>query len=120
MPQHFRTKIWQLVLPDEWRASSGRSGDELVSFWNPGGVGILTVLVSAETKAPPRSGNQRAFSGKLKGQTFEFLGGDAFARHWTLLCGSQWIHVYYSCAAKNVEVERRDVDEILQSISEAT
>ena len=80
---------------------------------------MLTVLASAQFEAPPRNGKGRAFNGKLKGQTFEFTGGNLFARHWMLLCGSQWIHVHYSCGAKNSELDRADVDQILQSMSEA-
>jgi hypothetical protein len=78
-----------VVLPDGWRVASGR-GDELVTFWNPEGVGTLTVMTLDENNAPPRNGN-REFTGKLQGRTYDFLGADLFARHWTLLCGSQWI-----------------------------
>jgi hypothetical protein len=70
-------------------------------------------------KAPPRNGPGKEFSGKLRGRTFDFSDGDLFARHWTLLCGGQWLYVHYSCAAKNAEFERAEVDEILQSISES-
>jgi len=116
MPHIYRTNLWQVALPDGWRASSG---DELVTLWNPEGVGKLTVISIADIKAPPRNGQGREFTGKLEGQTYDFSGGDLFARHWTLLCGGQWIYVRYSCATKNAELERATVDEILQSISEA-
>ena len=117
MPQFHRTKLWQLVLPDGWRAKGGR-GDELVTFWNPEGVGTLAVITLEENKAPPRTASQQ-FNGRLHGRTFEFSGGDLITRHWALLCGGQWLYAYYSCAAKNAQFERAEVDEILQSISEA-
>ncbi len=75
-------------------------------------------MTRTENGAPPRGGQGQAFSGKLQGKTYEFPGTDLFARHWTLLCGDQWIYVRYSCAAKNAELERTEVDQILQSISE--
>ena len=115
MPHLHRTKLWQVALPNGWRVSSG---DELVTLWNPGGVGTLTVITIAENKAPPRNGQGREFRGRLQGQTYDFSGGDRFARHWTLLCGGQWIYVRYLCATKNAELERAEVNEILQSLSE--
>ena len=117
MPQLHRAKLWQVVLPDGWRVKSG-GGDELVTFWNPEGVGTLAVITLDQNKAPPRNGPGHEFSGKLKGRTFDFTGGDLFARHWTLLCGGQWLYVRYSCAPKNAELEREEVDEILHNISE--
>jgi hypothetical protein len=115
MPHVHRTKLWQVALPDDWRASSGEA---LVTLWNPEGVGTLIVLTTDENKAPPRHGQAQEFTGKLRGRTFEFSGGDRFWRHWTLLCGSQWIYVRYSCAAKNADSERLRVDEIVRNISE--
>jgi hypothetical protein len=120
MPQHFHTKIWQVVLPDSWRVSGDRHSDELVTLWNPEGVGQLRVIVTTGTKAPPRHGNGRSFTGKLQGKTFELSAGALFVRNWALLCGSDWIYVRYSCAMKNAEIERAEVDEIVQSISEAS
>jgi len=117
MAQLHRAKLWQVVLPDGWRVKSA-GGDELVTFWNPEGVGTLAVITLDQNKAPPRNGPDHEFSGKLKGRTFDFTGGDLFARHWTLLCGGQWLYVRYSCATKNAELERAEVDEILHSISE--
>jgi hypothetical protein len=116
MPYVHRTKLWQVTLPDAWRVGGG---GPLITIWNPEGVGTISVLSTDENKAPPRNGRGKEFSGKLRGITFDFSGSDLFARHWTLLCGDQWLYVHYSCAAKNAEFERAEVDEILQSISEA-
>jgi len=80
---------------------------------------MLTVLTTDENKAPPRNGNAKEFIGMLQGRTFETSSVDRFSRHWTLLCGGQWIYVRYSCATKNAESERVRVDEIVRSISEA-
>ena len=116
MPDVFRTKQWQVTLPKGWR---GRGSGPLVILWNPQGVGTINVLSNIGNEAPSRTGNGREFTGKLIGRTFEHTARNLFARHWMLLCGGQWIHVHYSCAAKNSEIDRADVDEILQSISEA-
>jgi hypothetical protein len=116
MPQPHRTKQWQVILPDGWRVKSG-PGDELVIFWNPQGIGTLAVITLDENKAP-RNGQGQEFCGKVQGRTYEISSADLFVRHWTLLCGGQWIYVRYSCATKNAGLERAEVDEILQSISE--
>jgi hypothetical protein len=113
MPHVYRTKLWQATLPDGWRAT-GRP--ELVTIWNPEGVGQLRVLAVEECQAPPRTGNGQEFNGKLQGRTYDYSHG---SRHWTLLCGHQWIYVTYSCARENVELERAQIDEILQSFAEA-
>ena len=113
MPYVHRTKLWQVTLPDAWRVGGS---SPLITIWNPEGVGTINVLSTDENKAPPRNGRGKEFSGKLRGITFGTSGGN---RHWILLCGDQWLYVHYSCAAKNAEFERAEVDEILQSISEA-
>jgi len=77
---------------------------------------MLTVLAVNNCEPPPRNDQGRDFVGKLRGRTYDFSTG---ARHWTLLCGSQWIYVSYICATKNSELERAQIDEILQSLSEA-
>ena len=118
MSQLFRTTVWQVVLPDKWQAGTGET-DELVKLWNPEGVGSLTVISRADNNPPPRDSRAKDFCGKLQGKALEFSGGSSFARHWSLLCGGQWIYIRYSCAAQNSEIERGDVDAILRNISEA-
>ncbi len=120
MSQHFHTKKWQVVLPDSWRTRSGRNDDKFVTLWNPEGVGQLRVITTSETKTPSLNGWSREFTGKLQGKIFELSAGNLFVRNWALLCGSDRIYVRYSCATKNAEVERAEVDEIVQSISEAS
>jgi hypothetical protein len=117
MQQLYRTKLWEAILPDGWRAKS--CGDEYVTLWNPEGVGTLTVFTRNENDAPPRNSKGKSFNGKLHGTSFDYSGDDLFGRHWCLLCGGQWLYAHYSCAAKNAERERAEVDEILQSISES-
>lgn len=114
MPYVHRTELWQVILPDGWRAGGG---GPLVTIWNPEGVGTITVLSADGNKAPPETGKGQEFAGKLVGRTFEHNAKDLFARHWHLLCGDRWIYVRYSCAAKNAAAERAEVDEILRSIS---
>jgi hypothetical protein len=112
MPHIYRTKLWQVTLPDGWRVTGG---PELVTIWNPEGVGQLRVLAIDECKAPPKNAQGHDFTGKLQGRTYDFSSG---ARHWTLMCAGQWIYVKYSCATKNAELERAQIDEILRSVSE--
>jgi hypothetical protein len=116
MAEVYRTKLWQVTLPNGWRA---RESGPLVTLWNPRGVGTVNVLGNIESKAPSRAANGREFTGKLMGRTFEHAASDLFARHWFLLCGDHWIHVHYFCATKNASLERAEVDEILQSISKS-
>jgi hypothetical protein len=115
MPYVHRTKLWQVTLPDAWRAGGG---GPLVTIWNPEGVGTISVLSTDENKAPPRSGTGKEFRGKLIGRAFEHKAREHFARHWHLLCGDRWIYVTYFCSARNAASERAEVDEILRSISE--
>jgi hypothetical protein len=118
MPQLFRTKLWQLEFPDKWSVRAGQNYQH-VTFWNPEGVGQLTVLTTDGNKAPPRDGPHTDFHGRIHGKSHEHSGSQLFARHWTLMCGEQWIYVRYSCAAKNADLERTEVDRILQTISES-
>ncbi len=114
MPYVYRTQLWQVTLPDGWRA---HVCDPLVTLWDPHGVGTINVLSNIGNKAASRTGNGREFVGNLTGRTIEHTGGNIFARHWFLLCGDQWIHVHYFCAPKNAALEHAEVDEILQSMS---
>jgi hypothetical protein len=113
MPHIHRTKLWQATLPDGWCV---KRGPELVTIWNPRGVGQLNILAVEQCQPPPRTGNGQEFNGKLQGRTYDSPSG---ARHWTLLCGQQWIYVTYCCAKKNGELERAQIDEILQSFGQA-
>jgi len=117
MPRLYETKLWQLQLPDAWSVSD-RCGQELVTFFRPDGVGKLTVL-TADAETPLRGRQGEEFVGRLSGRTFAFTYGDSFSRTWALSCRGQRLWVRYTCAAKNAELERLEVDEILQSISEA-
>ncbi len=96
MSQRFRGKVWQVLLPDGWRASSG--GDDvikLVWLWNPEGVGQIRVLSRIEKEAPLLGDRGEDFHGNLRGQTHEHSGRTIFTRHWTLFCRNQRIHVTY-------------------------
>jgi hypothetical protein len=87
-----------------------------MTIWNPKGVGTLNLLAVEECQAPSRTGNWHEFSGKLQGRTYDSPSG---ARYWKLLCSGRWIDVIYLCTRENAELERAQIDEILQSLAEA-
>jgi hypothetical protein len=118
MPRLYETKLWRLQLPDTWSAEDG-CGHELVSFFRPDGVGLLRVL-TAEEQSPVQDGPGEHFHGHLSGKTWAATHGDRFIRTWALSCRGQRLWVKYSCSAANAELERSEVDGMLQSISEAT
>ena len=115
MTRLYQTKVWQLQIPDAWSVRDG-GGHELVTFFRPDGVGMLTVLTTDEQ--PPtgtRDGTIRSlFPDDSRGSTL----GARHWRAWTLSCRGRKVFVRYSCAAHNAELERAEVDEIVQSISE--
>jgi len=116
MPHLYETKLWRLQLPDTWSVSD-RCGQELVTFFRPDGVGLLTVWTAGEQSPAPGSHGEE-FLGQLSGRTYKATHGDRFSRTWALSCHGQRLWVRYTCSAKNAELERLEVDEILHSISE--
>jgi hypothetical protein len=116
MPRRYQTKIWQLQIPDAWKVRDG-GGQELVTFFRPDGVGMLTVLTADEQQ--PAIGGVRMFSAPLPDAARESEYGTSHSRTWTLLCRGRKVYVRYTCAALNAESERSDIDEIVQSISES-
>lgn len=88
-----------------------------MTLFRPDGLGILTVLTD-EGQPNTHEGKLEEFRGQLRGTTWSLAGADRFTRHWNLRCGSRRLLIMYSCAAKNADLERSQVDEILQSISE--
>jgi hypothetical protein len=36
------------------------------------------------------------FAGRLRGKSYELASGGRYTRFWKLLCGSEWISVFYS------------------------
>ena len=120
MPHLYETKLWRLQLPDTWRVRDG-CGQELVTFFRPDGVGILRVHSGfiADVQVPIQGRQGEEFQGRLSGRTLAGTDGDTFSRTWALSCRGQRLWVRYTCSAKNAELERLEVDEILQSICEA-
>jgi hypothetical protein len=117
MPRFYETKLWRLQLPDTWSVSD-RCGQELVTLFRPDGVGLLTVL-TAEEQSPVQRSHGEEFQGRLSGRIYEATYGDRFSRTWALSCRGHRLWLRYTCSAQNAELERLEVDEILQSISEA-
>ena len=118
MARLYETKLWRLELPDTWSVRES-CGQELVTLFRPDGVGILCVL-SVDEQASLTNDHGERFSGFLTGKTYETTHGDKFTRRWALSCCGQKLVVRYSCSAKNAELERLEVDEIVRSISEAS
>jgi hypothetical protein len=117
MPRHYQTKVWQLQIPDAWTVKDG-GGQELVTLYRPDGVGMLTVLTADEQQpATVRGGG--TFRSPSPDEARESKHGTRYTRTWTLLCRGRKVYVRYSCAAHNAELERSDIDAIVQSISES-
>src|SRR6202142_2888219 len=114
MPRVYKTKIWQLQIPDAW-AVRDHSEPQLVTFFRPDGVGLLTVLTTEE---PVQTGTGEDFRGRLPGKTWTTRSRDKIWRTWSLSCRKRRLYVRYTCAAKNAGLEDSEVDEILQSIEE--
>jgi hypothetical protein len=117
MPRLYQTKIWQLQMPDAWAVRDDHE-QELVTFFRPDGVGLLSVLTT-EQSPPRQNGNREDFRGKLPGTMWTTKGSDRIWRAWSLSCRGQRLFVRYTCAAKNAGLEDLEVDEILQSIEES-
>jgi hypothetical protein len=79
---------------------------------------MLTVM-TIEEKSQVENGNQKAFRGRLSGVAWTSRYGSTFSRTWSLACRGQRLLVKYSCAASHAELERSEVDAILQSIEES-
>jgi hypothetical protein len=117
MRRQYRTKIWQLQLPDKWNASDA-SGEEFVTFFRPDGLGMLTVLTTDDPELATAERNEIVRE-PLPDEGREFEYGTNHSRTWMLRCRGRKILVHYSCAAKNKDSERAEIDEIVRSISES-
>jgi hypothetical protein len=117
MTRRYQTRFWQLQIPDTWKVGDG-AGQELVTFFRPDGVGMLTVLTTEEQQ-PANVGSERIFRGLLPDAARESEYGTSFSRTWTLFCRGRKVYVRYTCAAHNSQSERSEIDEIVQSISES-
>ena len=116
MPRVYQTKLWQLQVPEAWSVE-GDKEQRLVTFFRPDGVGLLRVLTD-DGQPPEQEGQRDDFRGRLPGTTWSSAGGDRYMRYWSLRCRGCRLLISYTCAAKNADLERSEVDDILQSISE--
>ena len=117
MPRVYQTRLWQLQVPEAWSVEADRE-QKLVTLFRPDGVGLLRVLAD-EGAATMQDGGREEFRGRLAGTTWSSVGADRYMRYWSLRCRGCRLLVSYTCAAKNADQERAELDEILQSISEA-
>lgn len=117
MPRNYQTKFYRLQMPDAWQVHGGHS-QMVVTLFRPDGVGMLTIL-TVEEQQPASRGSDRVSPGLLPITAREFRYGTNFSRSWTLLCQGHKVYVRYSCTASFADLERSEVDEIVQSISES-
>jgi hypothetical protein len=119
MAQLYQTKIWQVRLPDGWKAR--KLYFDGATLFKPDGIGEISVLVSPQDSEYPKgnSATTEQFTGKLRGCTMIHNGKGTFNRFWWLSCKGRVLVVSYSCAPSFSEVERHEVDEILQSMEES-
>ncbi len=115
MPRNYQTKFYRLQMPDAWQVWGG--GQQFVTLFRPDGVGKLTLL-TVEEQQPAALGGDRMSPSPLPVTPREFRIGTNFSRSWTLLCRGHKVYVRYSCTAAFADLERSEVDEIVQSISE--
>ena len=117
MPRLYQTKTWKLRIPDAW-AFRDDPKQQLVTFFRPDGVGLLTVLTTDQS-AQGQNAKGEDFCGRLRGKMWTTKGSDRIFRGWSLSCCDRWLYVHYTCAAKNAGLEDAEVDAILQSIEES-
>jgi hypothetical protein len=116
VPRIHRTKTWQVEIPEGWKVEGS---DEAAMLYKPDGVGTLMVF-STEQSGAAESTTAPPFSGRLSGTVRSTTAGGDFRRTWTLACRGQMLFARYQCALKNAQVEVSQIDQIMQSISEAT
>ena len=117
MRRQYQTKTWQLELPEEWKVSD-TAGHEFVTLFRSDGVGMLTILTTDDSELASAEGD-RIIHEPLPDDGRESTYGTSYSRTWLLRCRDRKLLVRYSCAAKNAEAERGEVDEIVRSISES-
>ena len=117
MPRLYQTKIWKLLIPDAW-AFRDDPDQQLVTFFRPDGVGLLTVLTT-DQPSQEHKGKGEDFRGRLIGKMWTTRGAERIWRGWSLSCCGRRIYIRYTCAAKNAGLENTEVDQILQSIEES-
>ena len=113
MPKVHETKFWRAELPDGWDV---RGNARHVTYFRPDGVGTLSLLAIEEELFDQPLTDQVA--GQWSGKVSESTYGTTFCRSFGFLVKGHRVIVRYTCAAKNATVERAEVDEIIQSISQ--
>jgi hypothetical protein len=114
MLRQYKTPNWQLSIPDGWTAQRR----EIVTFFKPDGVGLLTVMTIEGNTTPIPKGEQIVFRGRLPGTMYTSHFHNSHFRAWSLSCRGKRLVFRYSCAQNNAELEKHEVDAIMQSVSE--
>jgi len=117
MARLYRTSVWQVELPDEWKVRALYSDGAVI--YRPDGIGKLMVLVRPEDMEPPSLNykTENRYSGQLPGFHRKSPASAGNSRSWTLFCGKQVLLIQYSCAAHHAGVEDDEVDLIVSSIA---
>jgi len=119
MSQLYQTKIWQATLSRGWQARS--LGFDCATFYKPDGIGQISVMLCPEDfkQQKPLDKARNEAIGKPRGSSDTFKTSRTFSRTWWLACKGRWLIVKYTCAPSNADIERREVEKILQSFAES-
>ncbi len=108
-----QTKYWQLHLPEGWTTTT--RSPELVILYSPGGVGMMEFHMVNEQFDENAADVERF--GQLVGKyAGEKAHRGVHRRFWQLSCGGRKLSLCYNCSEGNAEVERAQVDAMLQTL----
>jgi hypothetical protein len=131
MPHIHRTSVWQLQIPEAWKAEG--SG-EAATFFRGDGLGMLMVLTDAHGPSdlsrdsveryareswPSDSTFSAVACGSLRGIAGARTERGTHWRGWWLPCLGRLVYASYQCAAAHADSERGEVDDILQTIAQS-
>src|SRR5262249_28282129 len=129
MPRVHKSPLWQITVPDTWTISGW---GYYITLFRPDGVGMLRVETSdtvgrydllpyARDHSPAGTEFTEASCGRFRGVTGVRVENGTFWRTWWFLCrGQRLVQAGYECAAKNREVEFKEVEGIIQSFDDPT
>ena len=118
MPTVYETEFWRVRLPEGWAVREA-DGQALVEIRKAaGGVGVLGLVTTHDEPKDWWCRRGELFHGQLYGKMGEDRSKefDSFSRWWTLLCGNVTVYISYYCVESAGDLEREDVDAIVQSL----
>jgi hypothetical protein len=111
----YQTEVWQMRLPEQWHVRE-EDGHAHVTVFRSDGVGLLEIMVTDDAPTAWREEGDD-FRGQVFGKTSLLTFNDRFCRWWTLFCGGVSLYVTYRCAAHESDLERLEIDDIVNSLS---